>query len=99
MKAWIGYRKPFSRLSYWRSTSGYEVDFVIDDDVAIEVKAAQIAQDRHLAGLKASREEGRIKRFYLDCREARPRKVDGIDIMPWREFFEQLWADEIVTRG
>jgi len=61
MKAWIDYRKPFSRLSYWRSTSGYEVDFVIDDDVAIEVKAAQIAQDRHLAGLKALREEGRIK--------------------------------------
>lgn len=99
MKAWIDYRKPSSRLSYWRSVSGYEVDFVIDDDVAIEVKAATIAQDRHLSGLRALREEGKIKRFFLVCREARPRKIDGIEVLPWREFLERLWADDIVTGG
>lgn len=99
LKAWIDYRKPSSHLSYWRSISGYEVDFVIDDDVAIEVKAAQIAHDKYLSGLKALREEGKIKRFFLVCREPRPRRVDGIDILPWREFLERLWADDIVTRG
>jgi len=99
LKAWIDYRKPSSHLSYWRSVSGYEVDFVIDDDVAIEVKVAQIAHDKYLSGLKALREEGKIKRFFLVCREPRPRRVDGIDILPWREFLERLWADDIVTRG
>ncbi len=99
LKAWIDYRKPSSRLSYWRSLSGYEVDFVIDDDVAVEVKAVTIAHDKHLWGLRALREEGRIKRFFLVCRESRPRKVDGIDILPWREFLGRLWADDIVTGG
>jgi predicted AAA+ superfamily ATPase len=99
LKAWIDYRKPSSRLSYWRSLSGYEVDFVIDDDVAVEVKAVAIAQGKHLVGLKALREEGRIKRFFLVCRESRPRKVDGIDILPWREFLDRLWAGDIVSEG
>ena len=99
LKAWIDYRRPSSRLSYWRSLSGYEVDFVIDDEVAIEVKAATIAQDKHLLGLRALREEGRIKRFFLVCRESRPRKVDGIDILPWREFLGRLWAGDIVAGG
>jgi len=99
LKAWIDYRRPSSRLSYWRSLSGYEVDFVIDDEVAIEVKAATIAHDKHLLGLRALREEGRIKRFFLVCRESRPRKVDGIDILPWREFLGRLWAGDIVAGG
>jgi len=99
LKAWIDYRRPSSRLSYWRSLSGYEVDFVIDDEVAIEVKTAEVAQDKHLSGLKALREEGKIKSFYLVCRESRPRKVDGIDILPWREFLARLWAGDIVAGG
>lgn len=99
LKAWIDYRMPGAHLSYWRSLSGYEVDFVIDDDVAIEVKAATIIHDKHLSGLRALREEGRIKRFILVCREERPRKIDGIEILPWRGFLERLWADDIVTGG
>jgi len=99
LKAWIDYRRPSSRLSYWRSLSGYEVDFVIDDDVAVEVKSVTIAHDKHLLGLRALREEGRIKRFFLVCRESRPRKVDGIDILPWREFLARLWAGDIVAGG
>ena len=99
LKAYLDYRKPSSRLSYWRSLSGYEVDFVIDDDVAVEVKSVTIAHDKHLLGLRALREEGRIKRFFLVCRESRPRKVDGIDILPWREFLARLWAGDIVAGG
>lgn len=96
IKAWIDYRRPGAQLSYWRSQSGYEVDFIIDSDTAIEVKAAAIAQDKHLAGLKALREENRISRFILVCREERARKVDGIDILPWQDFLEQLWSGNLL---
>ncbi len=96
LKAWIDYRKPGARLSYWRSVSNYEVDFVIDDDVAIEVKTAKIVQQKHLAGLRALREEGRIRRFILVCREPRPRAIDGIEVLPWRLFLDKLWANTIV---
>lgn len=98
LKAWIDYRRPRGALSYWRSLSGYEVDFVLDGEVAVEVKAAAIAQEKHTAGLRALREEGGIGRFILVCREDRPRMLDGVEVLPWREFLELLWADRILYR-
>jgi uncharacterized protein len=100
LRSWIDYRRPRGSLAYWRSKSGYEVDFVLDGEVAVEVKAAAVAQDRHAAGLRALKEEGRLRRFILVCREERPRMLDGgIEALPWREFLEALWSDRILERG
>ena len=102
IRAWIDYRRPRTRLPYWRSLSGFEVDFVLDDEVAIEVKSATVAQGKHLVALKALSEEGSPEgrppmRGYLVCREERPRRMDGIDILPWREFLERLWDGVILA--
>jgi predicted AAA+ superfamily ATPase len=94
LRAWIDYRKPEERLAYWRSLSGYEVDFLLGEATAIEVKSTPLAQEKHLSGLRALREEGKFKRFILVCRDERPRKLDGIEILPWREFLGKLWANE-----
>ena len=94
LRAWIDYRKPEERLAYWRSLSGYEVDFVLGESAAIEVKSTTLAQEKHLSGLRALQEEGKFKRLILVCREERPRKLDGIEILPWREFLGRLWANE-----
>lgn len=58
----------------------------------------QIEDETELLKMRCRKKE-KIKRFFLVCREARPRKVDGIDILPWREFLGRLWADDIVTGG
>ncbi len=94
LNAWIDYRKPEERLSYWRSLSGYEVDFLIGNTVAIEVESTTFAQERHLSGLRALRDDGIFKRFIIVSRDERPRKLDGIEILPWREFLDQLWTNE-----
>lgn len=99
LRAWIDYRKPRSVLSYWRSTSGHEVDFILDNDVAIEVKAAERVTSRDLAGLKALREEDRLNRFILVSREDRPQITDGIEIMPWAYFLDALWEGRLLTAG
>ena len=49
LRAWIDYRQPRTPLAYWRSRSGYEVDFILDDRVAIEAKAARLVQRKHPA--------------------------------------------------
>ncbi len=95
LKAWTDYRSPRTRLSYWRSTSGFEVDFLLDERVAIEVKATDMVHGKHHKGLRALREEGKIERSILVCREPRPRLTDGIEIMPWEFFLETLWKDGI----
>src|SRR6185295_68217 len=40
-------------FAYWRSTSNFEVDFVLADQTAIEVKAKDPVGDRDLRGLRA----------------------------------------------
>lgn len=91
LRTWIDYKCPKSKLYYWRSTAGQEVDFLVDEEFAIEVKSAHIISDKHLKGLKALREENIFKRYIVVCQEEHPRLVDGIEVLPWKYFLEQLW--------
>ena len=96
---WIDYRRPRTRIAYWRSRSGYEVDFVLDQRVAIETKAARRVHDKHLRGLRALAEEGLVERSIVVCREERPRIEPGpshdIEIWPLELFLSALWQDSL----
>jgi predicted AAA+ superfamily ATPase len=76
---------------YWRSTSGFEVDFILGDHTAIEVKAKTNITARDLKSLKAIAEEEKFKRYICVCLERRRRVVDGIQILPITDFLEALW--------
>jgi|694.fasta_scaffold05833_7 predicted AAA+ superfamily ATPase len=84
-------------ITYWRTASGIEVDFILGDaEVAVEVKATEHPRLVDLRSLRAWREEHPSSRCILVCRTARPaRSEDGIEIMPWRDFLAQLWRHEI----
>jgi predicted AAA+ superfamily ATPase len=83
-------------LNYWRTTTGIEVDFVLDNHVAIEVKAKHKIQDDDCKGLLAIAEEG-ITQLYIVCLEAQARKHGKILIVPWQDFLRKLWSGEIVA--
>ena len=95
--AYLGYNQKEEQLSYWRTSSGYEVDAIIGSGrVAIEIKATEELQSRHTKGLKAFREE------FPDCRliavtfDARPRIANDVEIYPATDFLNKLWKHEIV---
>ncbi|MDA8240868.1 MAG: AAA family ATPase [Nitrospiraceae bacterium] len=81
-------------LSFWRSTSGFEVDFIIGDHTAVEIKAKDNVSIQDLKSLRALAEEKKLKHYLCVSLEIRPRKVEGILILPWREFLERLWSGE-----
>ena len=91
LRAWIDYREPRTPLAYWRSRSGYEVDFILDERVAIEAKATRRVQRKHLRSLRALAEERLLERSIVVCREDRPRREDGIEIWPLEFFLGSLW--------
>ncbi len=84
-------------ISYWRTTSQLEVDFILGEhQVAVEVKGAAQVAAPHLRGLRAFRQEYRTKRSIVVSLDARPRELEGISILPWAIFLKRLWAGEIV---
>jgi predicted AAA+ superfamily ATPase len=91
--AWRDYASG-EAISYWRSTSGFEVDFVIGDHTAVEVKAKENVAERDLRSLRAIAEEKKLKRYVCVAMERRRREVGGVSVVPWREFLEGLWEGE-----
>jgi predicted AAA+ superfamily ATPase len=83
-------------LAYWRSTSGFEVDFIINDKTAVEIKAKTNISSQDYKGLRVLREEALLKNYILVSLEDTPRKVEGIQIQSWKKFIENLWQDEFL---
>jgi predicted AAA+ superfamily ATPase len=98
ISAHSSYSEKFYPTSYWRTTTGAEVDFILGDhEVAVEAKATDHANPGHIKGLRQFREEYQVRRSILVSLDARPRTTeDGIEILPWRRFLEMLWAGEIL---
>ncbi|EKD51059.1 MAG: hypothetical protein ACD_62C00357G0013 [uncultured bacterium] len=84
-------------LSYWRTIADTEVDFILGDhEVAIEVKGTSEVKPKQLKGLRVFMEEFAVKKAIVVSCDQRPRKVDQILIIPWQDFVQQLWNDDVM---
>lgn len=84
-------------ISYWRTASGFEVDFILGDrEVALEVKGVSEVHPHHLRGVYAFREEYKPKKTIIVSLDAKPRDINGISIMPWEIFVRNLWAGSLI---
>ena len=87
-------------ISYWRTRTGLEVDFILGNKVAIEVKINENIRSSDLTGLKAFLEEHTFKKAIVVCLTPRPRKImlpnnNSIDILPVDKFLQQLWGKKL----
>ncbi len=98
LRAFQAYRDPELEISFWRTSSGIEVDFILGPmDVAIEVKAKNRISSRDLAPLRSLVQEQSIGMGIVVSLEREARRLsDGIRILPWRLFLDMLWSGEIV---
>jgi len=84
-------------ISYWRTTSQIEVDFVLgENEVTIETKSTSMVNPRHLKGLKSFAEEYKVKKSIIVSTDPYPRQLDNITVLPWQVFLNMLWAGEII---
>jgi predicted AAA+ superfamily ATPase len=97
LRAYLSYRRRNEQLCYWRSRSKLEVDFVIGDSVAIEVKASTSISPKMTKGLVALAEEVDLKRKIVVCNDRTAKLLpNGIEALPVAEFLTLLWADQIL---
>lgn len=84
------------KITYWRTTTGLEVDFILGDRLAVEAKSSHTISDSDLRGLRAIASEAAFQARVLVCKEPFPRKTeDGIYIVPLGEFVRRLWGDYV----
>lgn len=96
VKSYLSYMRIKKDISYWRSKNGHEVDLLIGDEIAIEIKSTKSVSERYLTGLKYLAEEKILKRYILVSQDSIARKVGKIEVMNWKNFVEELWAGRLV---
>lgn len=92
LRAALSYQRTHQELYYWCSTHQHEVDFIIGDEGAVEVKANQRITTRDSKGLRALKEEGICQRFYLVSRDPVERLENGSHAGRRRIFLNRLGA-------
>ncbi|MBT9554996.1 MAG: ATP-binding protein [Myxococcales bacterium] len=93
--AWRAYRQEDDPVRFWRTHNGDEVDFVIGDHTAVEVKATTFATEKHLKGLSRLGGHLTLRRKILVSRDPTRRRIGDVDVWPWFQFLQALWADAL----
>ena len=83
------------KLNFWRSTDKCEVDYILGDAVAIEVKHTSSVTEKDLKGLTAIHAEGKWRHKIVVSRDPIPRRIGDIDILPVEEFLQRLWNNDL----
>lgn len=96
LRAYLSYTRQRHQLMFWRTRHGYEVDFVVGTELAVEVKAANAVSRRDLKGLRAFSQEGICKKFYLVSQDRLDKKYDSFYAVHWETFLQRLWNNELL---
>ena len=102
LTAYNGLHKKRWEISYWRTKTGLEVDFIINDaEIAIEVKISDMVHKEDIKGLIAFCEEHQPKQAFVISQDTKQRLLTinekiKITILPWRDFLNQLWSGDIL---
>lgn len=92
------YREIGYGVHFWRTKSGLEVDFVLGEgEVALEVKGTSRVDPSDLRSLRAFVADNHPRLAILVCNERVPRLVEGIEVLPWREFLQRLWSGRVLS--
>lgn len=101
LRAWLAYSESDSKLFYWRTRHGVEVDFVLYGSkqfIAFEVKHSTRIFSQDLRGLKHFKEDYPEAQIFVIYRGDRPIVVDDVLCLPCIQFLTKLSPDsEIPT--
>ena len=97
IRSFLEYTGADEKIRFWRSKNHQEVDFVVGDNLAVEVKAVKEVRPRDLRGLKALCEEIPFRHKIIVSFEERPRLINqSFLVLPYKDFLERLWKGEFI---
>jgi predicted AAA+ superfamily ATPase len=96
LRAFLSYKRKDFDFNFWRSLEKDEVDFIINNEIAIEVKSSKKVKPEHLKGLIKILDEGKFKKRILITHDPIEKIINDIHCMNWKNFLDGLWAGEII---
>ena len=99
IRAHSSYKELHYPITYWRLSTGTEVDFILGDmEIAIEVKGSAKITSDHLRGLRELKKDyPKVKRSIIVSMEKEDRTTDeGIEIIYYKNFLQALWSGNII---
>jgi predicted AAA+ superfamily ATPase len=97
LTAYLGYTFSDEKLTYWRTSGGYEIDAIIGAGrIAIELKSCNEVKPRHVKGLRSFQEEYPQARLIAVSMDKYKRAMGDVEIFPATEFLSELWKGQII---
>jgi predicted AAA+ superfamily ATPase len=100
LRAAIAYQNLGGNLSYWRTPSGTEVDFVWergDKRIGIEVKASKRWRSEYGSALADLKKEGRITAAFGVYAGSERQRERELTVLPFAEFTRDLTAGKVLA--
>jgi uncharacterized protein len=98
IKAYLSIKRINKPLNFWRTQQQDEVDFIVNSDLAVEVKASERVREKMLRGLKKIKNENVFTHHILVTLDPTYQEIQGIKCMHWKMFLDLLWKDEIISK-
>jgi len=96
--AYSSYSETDFDINFWRTKTGLEVDFVLGNgEIAIEVKGISLVDKRNFRPIITFADTYSPRKAYIVCNESQKRIYNNIEVLPWKIFLDQLWADNIIN--
>lgn len=96
LRAYLSYQRKDDELCFWRTHKQDEVDFVIGNHSAVEVKASKKITAKDKRGLELISEEAQFRNLLLVSHDEIETLKNGIRTMHWRTFIEELWSGNLL---
>ena len=97
IKAYLKYTDDDRKLCFWRSKNHQEVDFVVGDNLMVEVKSSEEVRPRDLKGFRALCEEKSFAHKVIVSFEKKPRLIEQkFLVLPYKIFLKKLWSKEFI---
>ena len=96
VRSFISYSRKNYSMAYWRTSDGAEVDLILNDEIAIEIKATEKITDKHCSGLRSIMQHKACKKYLLISQDKfTTRLKDDIQPYYWEDFLKALWQDAL----
>jgi len=96
LRTYRDYRAGDMEITFYRDSSKREIDFLLNGEIGIEVKATTLVRERDIETLEQIGAELPLRRRIVVSQDRDWRKLQNTEVWPVHDFLRSLWAGEIV---